>query len=511
MKGIVSRKFNILSVMAVVTLLLVLFGVRLMSKVTDFAYYERLHVVAVTNLNSELTREAVDRKFLLKHLEIAIEQPVSVSGAIFKVEKLLFRLLGQGYLLDIATKDVVDITNIEQYLNRSSSYYLTAAELGEMAKLMEPLRDNSERFGTGLRSAAAFVKIVVTIMVTVSLGVLIWIALNIRSAVLPPLLKIGASLKNISTGDLTTRVDDSGVGEIHDMQRSVIHMTKGLRHLVRGISSVESELTGAITASVDSGKKMQSGVLTQKEEAGNLVDSIREIDSKTADVAYASSTAEASANEGVASGRSAEVVMKDAGQSINALACDVQQSVDAIHMIAKDSENIVEVVNMIQGITEQTNLLALNAAIEAARAGEHGRGFAVVADEVRTLAQRTQTSTQDIQGIIEMLQKNTELAVSVMAKSHERVEDSVTKAGQVGVEISKIVASIDSVEDLNKKISQAAQDQVLAISGIKSNSERITHVAHESEAGSQQISESQEAIRILSQKLEGMVNEFKLQ
>jgi len=153
----------------------------------------------------------------------------------------------------------------------------------------------------------------------------------------------------------------------------------------------------------------------------------------------------------------------------------------------------------------------LNAAIEAARAGEHGRGFAVVADEVRTLAQRTQTSTQDIQGIIEMLQKNTELAVSVMAKSHERVEDSVSKAGQVGVEISKIVASIDSVEDLNKKISQAAQDQVLAISGIKSNSERITHVAHESEVGSQQISESQETIRILSQKLEGMVSEFKLQ
>jgi len=511
MKGIVSRKFNILSVMAVVTLLLVLFGVRLMSKVTDFAYYERLHVVAVTNLDSELTRQAVDRKFLLKHLNIALEQPISVGEAIFEVEKLLFRLLGQGYLLDIATKDIVDITNIEQYLNRSSTSYLRSSELGEMAKLMEPLRDNSERFGTGLRSAAAFVKTVVTIMVTVSLGVLIWIALNIRSVVLPPLLKIATSLKKISTGDLTTQVDDTGVGEINDIQRSVIEMTKGLRHLVRGISSVENELTGAITASVDSGKRMQSGVFTQKEEASNLVSSISKIDSKTEEVASASSEAAASANAGVTSGQCAEAVVKEAGNSINALANEVQQSVSAIHMIEKDSENIVEVVNMIQGITEQTNLLALNAAIEAARAGEHGRGFAVVADEVRTLAQRTQTSTQDIQGIIEKLQKNTELAVSVMAKSHEQVDDSVAKTGQVGVEILKMIESVGRVEALNQRISQATIEQVSAIGGIKSNSERITNVAHESEAGSQQISESQETIRILSQKLEGMVSEFKLQ
>jgi len=179
-------------------------------------------------------------------------------------------------------------------------------------------------------------------------------------------------------------------------------------------------------------------------------------------------------------------------------------------MIEKDSEDIVTVIHMIQGITEQTNLLALNAAIEAARAGEHGRGFAVVADEVRTLAQRTQESTQEIKSMIEKLQRSTHSAVGVMSRSHERAKTSVEKAAQVGVEIDKIVASVASVMELNQKISDTADRQTMVSNKINQNTQRINQVADESEAGSNKVAQSNDVVSSLSRQLGDNVNKLSL-
>ena len=511
MKNITLRKqFSIAIIAGCVTFLLVLFGVRMMGKVTHLAYLERQHIVATTNMGYELSKQQSSRLLFLQHAKFAAEQPPKLDEAIYPIEQMLFRLLGQGYLLDLAHNDIDDLAKIINYTNSRSSVNISAKEKLIIEQMMIVVLDNSDQFGAGLRDAAAFVKIVVNLMISVSLGCVVWLIFNMMSLTIPPLRETTANLQKISRGDLTVRVENIAGGEIGDMQRSAIEMIKGLRGLVQGVKAVEGELTEAITTSSVVTCQMTTGVSSQKRETAKLIESISEMDTATSAVSSASSAATAMAKEGDGAAQQGQVVVVGACDSINALAADVDESVTAINLIEKDSEDIVTVIHMIQGITEQTNLLALNAAIEAARAGEHGRGFAVVADEVRTLAQRTQESTQEIKNMIEKLQRSTHLAVGVMGRSHERAKTSVDKAAQVGVEIDKIVASVASVMELNQKISDTANHQINVSHTINMNTQKINEVADESEIGSAKVAQSNETVNALSRNLAEVVEKFAL-
>jgi len=511
MKNITLKKqFTTAIVVGCLTFLLVLFGVRMMGKVTYLAYLERVHIVATTNMSNELIKPQSARNSFMEYAIHAAAQPPKLDETLFPIERSLFRLLGQGYLLDLAYDDIKDLERVINYAKKSSSVFLSDQEKSDLEQMMDAVRSNSDRFGVGLRDAASFVKLVVNLLVSVSLGGLVWLIFNMMRWTIPPLLQTAADLKKISVGDLTVKINNIGSGEIGDMQRSEVQMIKGLRGIIKGVQAVEHDLTAAITDSSVATGQMTVGVSSQKVETFNLVSSIGEMDVATSAVAEASAAAKVSAQEGGSSAQQGQVVVADACHSINALAGDVDESVAAINLIEKDSEDIVTVIHMIQGITEQTNLLALNAAIEAARAGEHGRGFAVVADEVRTLAQRTQESTQEIKSMIEKLQRSTHTAVGVMGRSHERAKTSVDKAAQVGVEIDKIVASVASVMRLNQDITDTAAEQIAVTNKINQNTQRINTVADESEIGSAKVSQSNDAVSALSQQLAGVLNKFSL-
>ena len=508
-KTTLKKQFTTAIVVGCLTFLLVLFGVRMMGKVTYLAYLEREHIVATTNMSNELITQASRHSFM-QYATHAAAQPPKLDETLFPIERSLFRLLGQGYLLDLAYQDIKDLEQVINYTKKSQSLYLSDQEKTDLEQMMDVVRSNSDRFGVGLRDAASFVKLVVNLIVSVSLGGLVWLVFNMMRWTIPPLLQTAADLKKISVGDLTVKIDHIGSGEIGDMQRSEVQMIKGLRGIIKSVQVVENDLTTAITDSSVATCQMTAGVSSQKVETSNLVSSIGEMDAATAAVAEASSAAKVSAHEGEGAAQQGQVVVADACNSINALAGDVDESVAAINLIEKDSEDIVTVIHMIQGITEQTNLLALNAAIEAARAGEHGRGFAVVADEVRTLAQRTQESTQEIKNMIEKLQRSTHTAVGVMGRSHERAKTSVDKAAQVGVEIDKIVASVASVMELNQNITDTAEQQIAVTHKINQNTQRINTVADESEIGSAKVNRSNDAVNALSQQLAGVLNKFSL-
>ncbi len=196
--------------------------------------------------------------------------------------------------------------------------------------------------------------------------------------------------------------------------------------------------------------------------------------------------------------------------SSEALAQQVNVSVDHLQKLATDSENVGQVLGVIQSIAEQTNLLALNAAIEAARAGEQGRGFAVVADEVRTLANRTQASTEEIRGIIESLQTGTKEAKHAMLEGRDQANNNIEQAAVVGKTLDTIAEAITCIKDMNIQIASATEEQTAVTEEINRSIVNINDVGRETAEGAQGAADSSEELAQTARRIQGLVGQFKI-
>jgi len=338
------------------------------------------------------------------------------------------------------------------------------------------------------------------------------IAILIASMIGKPLCQTVEAMSEISEGegDLTRRLDESGNNEISRLATAFNNFAEKVRSMVSQVYGSTTQLSSAAEIMSSIVDETNRATQQQQTETSMVVTAMNEMTATVQEVArHATDAAEAANNADKFSAEGKQVV-NSTMQSIESLSSEVHSAANVIAQLEKDSENIGAVLDVIKGIAEQTNLLALNAAIEAARAGEQGRGFAVVADEVRTLASRTQQSTQEIQEMIEKLQAGAQSAVKVMNDGRTKAESSVDQAAKAGSSLESITNAVSLIKDMNMQIATAAEQQSSVAEEINKNIVNISDIVDKSVDSAGQTASASNELAQLSSELQQLVNQFKV-
>jgi len=320
------------------------------------------------------------------------------------------------------------------------------------------------------------------------------------------------SLKDIASGegDLTKRITQSSQDEIGDL---VHWFNQFMDKLHQSINEVVNSITPLARVSTDLGEmtnKTSQITEEQSRATDEVTRSVDEMFSSVQNVAQNASSAANAANEADSEAKAGRIVVTQSVESINDLAGEVERAAQVIGKLESDTENVGAILDVIKGIAEQTNLLALNAAIEAARAGEQGRGFAVVADEVRTLASRTQDSTQEIQRVIEELQSAARSAAEVMSHSQVQAKNSVEQAAKTDASLATITDKVGSITTMNTEIADATGEQEKVSDSIKMNVEGIRNNADAAVKNVQEVEAASESLLQISNDLRKITGQFKV-
>ena len=476
---------------------------------------------SVTQFNSviELSKLIQQARFQVRgytySAKVEAEQPAleAIANALKSADSLRSQLPEQyGANLQEASDSLkAYLAAVSQF--RDSQVASTAA-LKAMAEQGDLLLDRSKKLTasqTVIRdNDAAQAKFLLMLATALALFCGIVAALAITRQIVIPLGQTLKVAERVAAGDLTHDLVSQRQDELGQLQRAMQSMTMGQRDLIGGISDGVTQIASAAEQLSAVTEQTSAGVNNQKIETDQVATAMNEMAATVQEVARNAEEASEAAVAADQQAREGDRVVGEAIAQIERLAGEVGNSTEAMGHLKRESDKIGSVLDVIKSVAQQTNLLALNAAIEAARAGEAGRGFAVVADEVRSLAQRTQKSTEEIEELIVGLQSGTQQVATIMDSSRSLTDSSVELTRRAGNALENITRTVSAIQAMNQQIATAAEQQSAVAEEINRSVLNVRDVSEQTAAASEETAASSTELARLGSHLQALVGRFRV-